>query len=147
MDTKFIEGEPEFSPDGHWIAYSSNMSGREEVWVRAFPGPGENKQISSSGGFAPLWSRDGKQLFYRQGSQVWVVDVMAATDFRAGKPRMLFDQPGFLATNPIRGYDISLEGDRFLMVKVWEEAPTPVTQMILVQNWFEELKRLCPTGK
>jgi Tol biopolymer transport system component len=147
MVTKFEERYPEFFPDGHWIAYSSDESGRHEVYVQPFPGPGAKHPVSNSGGTEPLWSRNGKQLFYRLGSQVWVADVMAATDFSAGKPRMLFDQPGYIAGNPIRGYDISLDGQKFLMVKAGETTPTPVTEMILVQNWFGELKRLVPTGK
>ena len=147
MVTKFDEKYPEFSPTGPWMAYSSNESGRDEVYVRPFPGSGGKHPISNTGGTQPLWSRNGKQLFYRLGNQVWVVDVMAGTDFSAGRPRMLFDQPGYGRGSPIRGYDISLDGQKFLMVKVGETTPTSVIEMILVQNWFEELKRLVPTGK
>jgi hypothetical protein len=147
LNTKFDEEYPEFSPTGPWMAYTSNESGRTEIYVRAFPGPGGKHPVSNTGGSEPLWSRDGKQLFYRLRGQVWVVDVMAAEDFQAGRPRMLFDQSGYCRAEAIRGYDISKEGDRFLMVKMWEAMPTPVTQMILVQNWFEELKRLVPPGK
>ncbi|MBP1601938.1 MAG: hypothetical protein H6Q06_2089, partial [Acidobacteria bacterium] len=67
--------------------------------------------------------------------------------FSAGKPRLLFDQAGYGVGDPIRCWDISPDGKRFLMVKLEERKPQPVTEMILVQNWFEELKRLCPTGK
>ncbi len=147
LNTKFDERYPEFSPTGPWMAYSSDESGRFEVYVRPFPGPGSKHPISHSGGIQPLWSRNGKQLFYRSGNQVWVVDVMAGTDFSASRPRMLFDQSGYSGGFPIRGYDISLDGQRFLMVKEGETTPTPVTQMILVLNWFEELKRLVPAGK
>jgi serine/threonine-protein kinase len=130
---------PEFSPDGRWLAYSSDESGRWEVYVRPFPGPGGKWQISQQGGTEPLWARTGKQLFYRTGDQVWAVDVQTGPAFSAGKPRLLFEQPGFGGGIPIRGWDLSLDGQRFLMVKLDERKPTPLKEMILVQNWFEEL--------
>ena len=83
----------------------------------------------------------------RRGDQVWVVDVRTDGGFSAGKPRLLFEKPGYGRDDPIRGWDISPDGQRFLMVKLEERKPQPVTEMILVQNWFEELKRLVPTGK
>jgi hypothetical protein len=78
---------------------------------------------------------------------VWAVDIRSIGGFSAGKPRLLFEQPGYLHTFPIRSWDISPDGTRFLMVKLQEQKSQPVTEMILVQNWFEELKRLVPTGK
>ncbi|RPI27896.1 MAG: hypothetical protein EHM61_06915 [Acidobacteria bacterium] len=141
---------PEFSPDGRWIAYGSNESGRREVYVKSFSGSGEKYQVSHEGGQEPLWSRNGKQLYYRRLSdagaydltQVWVVDVQVEPAFSMSKARLLFEQSGSGLSDPIRGWDISLDGTRFLMVKVGETKPQPVTEMILVQNWFEELKRL-----
>ena len=125
----------------------SDESGRAEVYVRPFPGPGSKWLISQEGGLEPLWARNGKQLFYRSfdGQQVWAVDVRTEGDFSASKPRLLFKAPGLSLGGPIRGWDLSLDGQRFLMVKLEEAKPKPVTEMILVQNWFEELKRLCPT--
>jgi len=67
--------------------------------------------------------------------------------FATSKPRLLFDKAGYSTASPIRGYDLSLDSQRFLMVKLEDRKPSPVTEMILVQNWFEELKRLIPTGK
>ena len=90
----------------------------------------------------PLWARSGKRLFYRWGGQVWVVDVRTDAGFEATKPRLLFDKPGYADS-----WDISPDGQRFLMVKMDERKPQPVTDIILVQNWFEELKRLCPRGR
>jgi hypothetical protein len=75
------------------------------------------------------------------------VDVRADGGFSTGKPRLLFERPGYSLGGPIRGYDLSQDGQRFLMVKYEQSKPTPVTEMILVQNWFEELKRLVPTVK
>jgi len=147
LSSKFNERYPEFSPTGPWLAYSSDESGRHEIYVRPFPGSGAKHQVSSQGGVEPLWSRNGKQIFYRVGGQVWVVDVMAEKEFQTGKPRMLFDKPEYINSSPLRNYDISLDGQRFLMVRVEGGQPSPATQIILVQNWFEELKRLVPAGK
>ena len=147
LNSQFSERYPEFSPDGRWIAYTSNESNRNEVYVRPFPGPGMKHPVSSEGGIQPLWARNGKQLFYRWQDQVWVVDVRTDGGFATSKPRLLFENPGYLPSGPIRGYDLSLDGQRFLMAKDERRKTTPVTEMILVQNWFEELKRLVPTGK
>jgi len=76
-----------------------------------------------------------------------VVDIQAGGSFFASKPRLLFKTPGSALGWPVRAWDISPDGRRFLMVKQEDRKPQPVTEMILVQNWFEELKRLCPTGK
>lgn len=103
--------------------------------------------ISSEGGQEPVWARNGKQLFYRWKDQMWVVDVRTDGGFAPGKPRLLFEKPGYGSGFPIRTYDLSLDGQRFLMVEEGQRKPTPVTEMTLVQNWFEELKRLVPTGK
>ena len=78
---------------------------------------------------------------------MWVVDIRTDGGFSVSKPRLLFNAPGLMGSGPIRTWDLSLDGQRFLMVKLEETKPTPVTEMILVQNWFEELKRLCPTGR
>ncbi len=145
LSSRFNEVCPEFSPDGQWIAYASNESGRGEVYVQQFSGPGGKVQISNDGGAAPLWSRNGKQLFYRRQDQVYAVDVQSGTHFSAGKPRLLFEQPGYAGNSLLRSWDISLDGQRFLMVKLEERKPRPVMELILVLNCFEELKRLCPT--
>ena len=147
LNSPVDEYHPEFRPDGRWLAYASTDSGRWEVYVRPFPRSGGKWQISSDGGWEPLWARSGRKLFYRWGNQVWVVDVRTDTGFTPGKPRLLFEKPGYAHAHPHSGWDISLDGRRFLMVKEEEMKPQPVTEMILVQNWFEELKRICPTGK
>jgi hypothetical protein len=78
---------------------------------------------------------------------VWVVDIQTEPDFSAGPPQLLFEKDGYFSSNPIREYDLSLDGQRFLMVKSEVRESRPVKEMILIQNWFEELKRLVPTGK
>jgi len=147
LNTKSEEEYPDFSPDGRWIAYSSNESNRAEVYVRPFPGPGMKRLVSTEGGSQPLWARNGKQLFYRWQNQVWVVDVRTDGSFSTGKPRLLFEKSGYGLAIPIRGYDLSLDSQRFLMVKLEQRKPSPITEMILIQNWFEELKHLLPAAK
>jgi hypothetical protein len=147
LKTKAREGWPEYSPDGRWLAYASNESGRMEVWVRPFPGPGGRWQISKEGGVEPIWSKDGRQLFYREAGRVWAADVRTDGGFSAGKPRLLFDKPGFVLSNAVRNWDLYPDGRGFLLMKEEEIKPRPATEMVLVQNWFEELKRLVPAGK
>jgi serine/threonine-protein kinase len=147
LNSGSYEAYPAISPDGHWLAYSSDESGRREVYVRSFPNPDGKWKLSLEGGIEPLWARSGKQLFYRWQNQVWEVDVRTDQEFTPGKPRLLFEQARYSTGDPIRCWDISLDGQRFLMVKEEERKPQPITELILVQNWFEELKRLAPTGK
>jgi len=149
LNSRFNEMFPEFSPDGRWMAYVSDESGRDEVYVQPFPGPGGKWQISNEGGWEPLWARNGKKLFYRQlwsppECKFFVVDVQTGSDFSPSKPGLLFQLSGYLGSTPIRTWDISPDGQRFLMAKHEERKPQPVTELILVQNWFEELKRLSP---
>ena len=147
LKTKAYEGWPEYSPDGRWLAYASDESGRMEVWVRPFPGPGGRWQVSKEGGREPIWSKDGRRLFYREADRVWAADVRTDGGFSAGKPRFLFEKTGFFLTNAVRNWDLYPDGRGFLMMKKEEIKPRPATEMILVQNWFEELKRLVPAGK
>ncbi len=147
LNAPYDEWFPELSPDGRWLAYSSDESKRYEVYVRAIPGPGVKQQVSNGGGIEPMWSRDGQRLFYRWQDQVWAVDVRTDGGFSIGKPRLLFEKPLLDHAYPLRGYDLSLDSQRFLMVKQEQRKPTPVTEMTIVQNWFEEIKRLVPAGK
>ena len=148
LNSRFDERYPEFSPDGRWIAYTSNETERDETYVLAFPGPSLKCQVSTEGGSQPLWARNGRQLFYRRGNQVWVADVRTDNGFMADKPRLLFEKAGYyISGNTVRDYDMSSDGRRFLMAKLEQRKPTPVTEMILVQNWCGELKRLLPAGR
>jgi eukaryotic-like serine/threonine-protein kinase len=89
LRTRFSEGAPAFSPDGRWLAYGSNESGRPEIYVQPCPGPGRKWQISAAGGTEPAWNRNGRELFYRDGNRMMVVDVdiSASPSSSAGKPR------------------------------------------------------------
>jgi len=138
LRTRFNEGNPTFSPDGHWLAYRSDESGRFEIYVQAFPGPGGKYQISTEGGSWPVWNANGRELFYRSGDKIMVVDVMTQPSFSVDKPRMLFDG------QYEQGYDVAPDGQHFLMLKLVHQGPA-ATQINVVQNWFEELKRRVPT--
>jgi serine/threonine protein kinase/Tol biopolymer transport system component len=147
LRTPFNEGGPVFSPDGHWIAYISDESGRPEIYVQPYPGPGGKWQISTEGGNEPAWNRNGRELFYRSGNKMMAVDVTTQPTFSAGKPKVLFEgqyvavSPGLTGT----AFDVSPDGQRFLMVKE-TEASMSATQINVVLNWFEELKRRAPVG-
>jgi dipeptidyl aminopeptidase/acylaminoacyl peptidase len=134
---------PRFSPDGRWLAYTSDESGRREIYVRAYPGPGGKWKISTDGGVEPLWNRNGRELFYRNGDQVLTVDISARPSFSASKPRVLFEGQYLRAQGSLPDYDVSPDGRRFLMIKAVE---LNVTQVNVVLNWFEELKQKVPTG-
>jgi serine/threonine-protein kinase len=152
LQTRFNTTYAEFSPDGRWIAYVSDESGRDEVYVQPFPGPGPRKQISNDGGTQPAWSRTSRELFYTDyvsGSgqaafDMFVVPVVLTPTFSAGTPRVLF-KGRFAGQGATRGYDVTPDGQRSLMAQTKERPPAKVTQIILVQNWGEELKARVPT--
>jgi len=147
LQTPFNESVPRFSPDGRWLAYISNESGRYEVYVQPYPGPGGKWQISTDGGTEPVWNRNGRELFYRSGDKMMAVDIATQPSFVAGKPRMLF-QGQYVPTNgTFPFYDVSPDGQRFLMLKPSEQSGAAPTQINVVLNWFEELKQKVPTGK
>ena len=134
------------SPDGHWMAYFSNESGRYEVYVQPYPGPGGKWQISTDGGMDMRWSVNGRELIYRNGDKLMAVDITTQPAFLAGKPKMLFEGP-YVPPSPNNSYyDVSADGQRFLMLKPTEQAQA-ATQIVVVQNFFEELKQKVPTGK
>jgi Tol biopolymer transport system component len=140
--TPFSDWDGRFSPDGKWIAYISDVSGQYEIYVRPFPGPGSQSQISTGGGEEPVWSRDGKEIFYRNGTKWMVVDVKAAAEFSATPPRLLFTGPYVNVPGP--SYDVGPDG-RFVLIEGPPEAP--VTHLNVVLNWFDELNRLVPRTK
>jgi serine/threonine-protein kinase len=131
----------EISPDGHWLAYQSNESGRNEIYVRPFPVPGERRWVVSvGGGVKPLWARDGRELFYLNGTSLMSVRVETTPVFSAANPTKMFDGQYFAGITG-RTYDVSLDGKRFLMIK---KASTDTTatpaDMVVVLNWTEELR-------
>jgi Tol biopolymer transport system component len=146
LRTPFNESNPRFSPDGRWLAYISDESGRFEIYVQPYPGPGGKWQISTEGGAEPMWNPNGRELFYRSGGKMMAVDIATQPSFASGKPRMLFEGQYSPAPGATPNYDVSPDGQRFLMLKPVEQAQA-ATQIVVVQNWFEELKQKVPTGK
>ncbi len=141
--TSFQEGAAKFSPGGRWLAYVSDESGRNEVYMQPFPGSGQKVTLSTDGGAEPVWSPGGGELFYRRGSDMMVVDVTTEPTFSAGKPRLLFsgDYQTDEAGHP--SYGVSPDGQRFLMVQ--DVRGETLMEFRVVFNWTEELKRLVPT--
>jgi Tol biopolymer transport system component len=140
LQTKAWEQDARFSPDGRWVAYLSNESGRYEVFVRPFPGPDGKWQISTEGGGGPRWSRSGRELFYRQDDKMMIVDVETLPTFRPGRPRTLFEG------RFLNSYDVAPDGTRFLMIKP-DPAEFGPAHVNVVLNWFEEVKRRIPGAK
>ena len=146
LKTPFDEGTVALAPDGRWVAYLSNESGRQETYVRAFPGPEGKWQISTEGGVAPVWARNGRELFYISYTEkLMVVDITTEPTFKAGTPRVLLEgafqlRSGALGSN----YDITPDGQRFLTV---QGSDANLTQLNVVLNWFEELEKRVPAGR
>ena len=140
--TPFSEREPVFSPDGNWVAYQSNESGRYEIYVQAYPGPGGKTQLSTDGGVEPRWADEGQELFYRNGGQMMAVDVDIRSELSVGAPMVLFE--GDFLFDPVdRNYDVTADGQRFVMVANDPDAQEPHIEVVL--NWFEELREKVPT--
>jgi Tol biopolymer transport system component/predicted Ser/Thr protein kinase len=146
LRTPATEGAAAFSPDGHWLAYVSDESGRFEVYVQPYPGPGGKWQISTDGGTEPVWNRNGRELFYRSGNKMMAVDITVQPGFTVGKPRVLFEGSYVPTPATIPNYDVSPDGQRFLIVKEDQQAKN-LTQINVVLNWFEELRQKVPSGK
>ena len=147
----FNAGGARFSPDGHWMAYVSDESGRNEVYLRGFPNAGARIQISADGGMAPVWSHDGRELFFRNGDQVFGVSMTLGSQAVAGKPQVLFsrligEDASGPAYNIIADFDVSLDGQHFVMPKYTAEARNP-PKAIVILNWREELKRKMTASK
>jgi serine/threonine-protein kinase len=143
LQTQFNDDLATFSPDGHWIAYASDESGQLEIYVRPFPNSAGVWQVSTDGGTDPVWARSG-ELFYHNGDKMMAVEVKTAPTFKAGVPKLLFEER--FAPGIIQPYDVTPDGKRFLIVKSAEQEQAS-TQINVVLNWFEELKRRVPSGK
>ena len=144
--TSAKEWGPLFSPDGRWITYVSNESGRDEVYVQPYPKSPGKWQISNDGGRDPVWSPDGDKLFYRNGDKMMAVVVTNEPSFTPDKPELLFE--GEYSFHAVPGWlnnDISVDGQKFLMIRSQVIEESSPTQINVVLNWFEELNRLVPT--
>jgi hypothetical protein len=136
------------SPDGHWLAYDSDESGGTEVYVRPFPNvQGGRWQVSTAGGMRPAWSSNGREIFYLGGDgAMMAASVQLTPTFSAGAPAKLFGGPWFVRQTG-RTYDVSRDGQRFLMIKDSDSEVTTSTSanLVVIVNWSEDLKQRVPT--
>ena len=133
--TEFNERSITLSPDGAWLAYASSEAGRDEVYVRPVPGPGGKRQVSVDGGIEPMWSRDGRELFYRgRDGKLYAVPIQVSPNLTVGQREPLFDDRFATLLNRTN-YDVTPDG-QFVMLKGNDDP----TNVIVVLNWFEELK-------
>jgi serine/threonine-protein kinase len=141
LKTPFNELNADVSPDGRWIAYQSDESGRYEVYVRPFPQVDDGRwQVSSTGGTRPLWSRDGRELFFLDpGRRMTSVTVHRASPIAFGAPHALFETAHLGLEGQERNFDLAPDGTRFLLVRNLPP-PDDVPTVVLVQNWFAELR-------
>jgi len=127
------------SPDGRWLAYESSVSGRFEVYAQPFPGPGPRSSISIDGGRDPLWSRDGKELFYTQDDRQMAVSIGSGATLSVGTPRELYSGRFRPSPNSLTAWDVTADGRRF--IRVQQVLPDrPLTRIDVVLNWFAELR-------
>jgi serine/threonine-protein kinase len=141
LATPFNEDFGAFSPDGNWVAYKSDETGTNQVYVNRFPDGGRKLQISVEGGSRPRWSRDGNEIYFRNGTKVMAVEVTLGDRLTAGRPRELFSG-AYMARNSRMDYDVAADG-RFVMVKTPDEDRAREINVVL--NWFQELESLVPT--
>jgi serine/threonine-protein kinase len=143
FQTRDNQGQASFSPDGHWLAYSSDETGRNEVYVQPFvdntPASGKRFPISAGSGEWPLWSHDGRELFYREGDRMMVADVSLHPTFSASAPRFLFDKHFLIGPVNTSTYDVSGDGKRFVMIET-DELAQPL-QLNVILNWTADLRR------
>jgi hypothetical protein len=142
LATEFNELGAEFSPDGRWLAYCSDETGRFEIYIRPVSGTRRRVQISTDGGEQPGWSRNGREIFYRQEEKIMAVPVETGENLVVGKSRTLFEIERNISW-PIRTYGITPDG-HFVMIQPLHAATSK--QIYVVLNWFDELKRLVPVN-
>jgi hypothetical protein len=142
LKTQFGERNAAIAPDGKWMVFVSTDAGRDDVYVASFPEPGARVPVSTSGGWQPVWSRDGKELYFRQGDWMMVAPVQAAP-FRIGVPRQLFlfERALYGADPNVPDYDVGPDG-RFVAVR----ASGAQSEIRVIVNWDGELKRSGPTN-
>jgi serine/threonine-protein kinase len=134
--TNFVEAQARVSPDGKWVAYVTDAPGAPQVVVQAFPAGGAQVQVSVAGGSEPLWSRDGRRLFYRDGRSIQAAHVDGSSGFTVLRREVLLSDEYMSAQAPHANYDVSLDGTRLLMVKSIRESSIQV-----VYGWLGEVRR------
>ena len=144
-ETRFKGFSVDFSPNGQYLAYMSEESGRSEIYIRPFPHVDNGRwQVSTAGGTRPVWARSGRELFYLDASNALTAVPVGTSEptISIGSPVKLFDTR-YAEPNPARHFDVSADGQRFLMLKAsaaGDPNATPVS-MVLVEHWFEDLKQ------
>ena len=139
----FEERAPTLAPDARWIAYQSDESGRDEIYVRPFPKAEDGRwQVSTDGGEEPLWSHSGREIFFRAASgEMMAVPVTTSPGFASGAPRTLFPARPYLRAPSHRAYDVTPDDRRFVMLRpLGDSTPAPTSQVVVVDNWFGELR-------
>jgi Tol biopolymer transport system component len=135
-----MEGDPRFSPDGRWIAYSSDESGRREVYIRPFQGGDGKWQVSTEGGRDPQWRGDGKELFYlHPNGRIYSVSVESGSGLALGTPTLLFTSVAWDPDGSGGNYDVAPDGQRFLIRRAVVTSALPATTVFV--NWLEAMKR------
>ena len=136
VNSEFDERAPVFSPDGRYVAYVSEESGDEEVYIRSYPESAAQKLVSTDGGTQPVWAHSGRELFYRHGDEMCVVNVQLTPDLVLGRPRTLFEGRFRRTPTGAPNYDVSLDDQRFLMIERASDWPDRIH---VVLNWSHEL--------
>jgi len=138
-ESTWLDGSPDVSPDGKWLAYQSDETGQMEVYVRPYPEPGAKVSVSLHGGTEPVWAHSGRELFYLNGRQEMVTtQIRPGSAFAVGETRILFPASSYTLAGNYPLYDVAPDDRRFLMVR--GVAGATETELILTENWFEELK-------
>ena len=137
LQTSFNEGPAKFSPQGRFVAYVSDQSGQNQVYVRPFPEGEGQWQVSSQGGVQPRWSKDGKELFYVENGTLVAVEVSTRPSFTTGATTRLFQHPNLPTEHR---YDVSRDGQRFVLVETIESEEAKAPSIHVVQNWFAEFR-------
>jgi Tol biopolymer transport system component len=140
------ESDGQFSPDGKWVAYQASVSSRQEIYVSPFPGPGPRHQISTDGGTEPLWSRDGRELFYQNGAKLMSVSVTPGAGWSSSAPRVVNEGRFLRSINGNTPWSVSHDGTRFLRIQFVEQERA-ITHIDLVLNWFSEVEQLSHGAK
>ena len=152
LSASHLGEQVDFSPDGHWLAYTSGRGEGGQVYVQPYPALDHREQVSTVSGFAPAWRRDGREMYFIESAsadgplkaRVMAVPISTSPAFSAGTPRALFEG-AFRIDGPFRGYDVTPDGQRFVMVQEVPQPTARVSQMVYVQNWVEELQSRVPT--
>jgi len=148
LQTAAQEHHAMFSPDGRWIAYASNASGRQEIYVRPYPiVRGTERRVSEGGGAGPVWAPDGSSLYYRSVTSIMVAPTQLQPGFLPGRSRELFALAPFRISGNASAFDIHPDGKRFVMVTAGDAPPPLRDQINVVFNWFDDLRRRVPAPR